>query len=94
MLEENPKASIGVTVYGADAHRDGEAAFARLARRVEQRLGSTLVSYGSLVEDLDVYRAIATGQAIGLAHPNSLAAKALREAAKLVYERAKKSILS
>jgi len=47
-----------------------------------------------LVEDLDVFRAIVAQQPIGRAHPNSLAARALRETAKLVYERAKKSMLS
>lgn len=92
VLAENPKASVGITVYGAEGARDGAEAFALLAHSVEQRLGLTLTSYGTLVEDLDIYRAIVAGRALGRAHPNSLAAKALRETAKLVYERAKKSV--
>ena len=84
----------GITVRGAIGQRDGEEAFARLAHSVEQRLGLTLTSYGLLVEDLDICRAIVAERPIGQAHPNSLAARALRETAKLVYERAKKSMLS
>ena len=61
-----------------------------LARSVEQRLGLTLANYGLLVEDLDVYRAIVTGRALCRANPQSLAAQSLREAAKLVFERARK----
>jgi hypothetical protein len=94
VLEENPQASVGITVRGAIGQRDGEEAFARLAHSVEQRLGLTLTSYGLLVEDLDICRAIVAERPIGQAHPNSLAARALRETAKLVYERAKKSMLS
>lgn len=94
VLGENPQASVGITVRGAIGQRDGEEAFTRLAHSVEQRLGLTLTSYGLLVEDLDVFRAIVAQQPIGRAHPNSLAARALRETAKLVYERAKKSMLS
>lgn len=93
VLEANPKAEVGITVHGAVGQQDGEETFTRLARNVEQRLGLTLTSYGLLVEDLDVYRAIVARRAIGRAHPNSLAAKGLRETAKLVYERAKKSML-
>ncbi len=91
VLRENPEAEIGVAVHGAAGRREGEAAFGVLARSVEQRLGRSLVNYGLLLEDLDVYRSLAARQAIGRAHPDSPARAALREAAKLVFERARKT---
>lgn len=90
-LGENAKAEIGVTIYGAEGRREAESAFGALARSVEQRLGLSVASYGLLVEDLDVYRAIVTGRALGRSNPQSLAADGLREAAKLVFERARKA---
>jgi hypothetical protein len=61
---------------------------------VEQRLGLSVASYGLIIEDLDVYRAILTGRALGQANPQSLAAGGVREAAKLVFERARKAEVS
>jgi hypothetical protein len=91
VLRENPEAEIGVTVHGAAARREGEAAFGLLARSVEQHLGRSVANYGLLLEDLDIYRSLAAGQAIGRAHPDSPANVSLREAAKLVFERARKT---
>lgn len=91
VLKENPSAEIGITVHGAKDRRDAEAAFGRLARNVEQQLGLNLVSYGLLVEDLDIYRALVGGTTVGRAYPGSLSAQSLRAAAKLVFERACKA---
>lgn len=91
VLGENAKAEIGITIYGAEDRREAEVAFGTLARSVEQRLGLSVSSYGLLVEDLDVYRAIVTGRALGQSNPQSIAATGLREAAKLVFERARKA---
>jgi len=91
VLKENPSAEIGITVHGAKDRRDAEAAFGRLARNVEQQLGLNLVSYGLLVEDLDIYRARVGGTTVGRAYPGSLSAQSLRAAAKLVFERACKA---
>ncbi|MFT5441603.1 MAG: hypothetical protein ACI8W3_000644 [Myxococcota bacterium] len=88
---ENPSAEIGVTIYGAEGRREAEDAFGTLAQSAEQRLGQTLACYGLLVEDLDVYRAIVAREPIGRTNGNSIAAHALREAAKLVFERARKA---
>lgn len=91
VLGENAKAEVGITIYGAEDRREAEDAFGALARNVEQRLGLSVASYGLLIEDLDVYRAIVTGRALCQANPQSIAAGGLREAAKLVFERARKS---
>ena len=91
VLAENPEAEIGVAVHGAAGRTEGEAAFGLLARSVEQRMGRSLVSYGMLVDDLDVYRSLAARQALGCAHPDSPARAALHEAAKRVFERARKA---
>ncbi len=93
IAQENPAAEIGVTIHGAAGRREAEAAFGLLARSVERRLGLTLANYGLLVEDLDIYRSLVAGRAVGRAHPESPASVALREAAKLVFERARKAEL-
>jgi hypothetical protein len=90
VLGENAGAEISVTIYGAPSQREAEEAFGALAQSVEQRLGLSVTSYGVVIEDLDVYRAILTGRALGQANPQSLAAGGVREAAKLVFERAQK----
>lgn len=90
VLGENAKAEIGITIYGAEDRREAEEAFGALARSVEQRLGLSVASYGLLIEDLDVYRAIVTGRALCQSSPQSVAAGGVREAAKLVFERARK----
>jgi hypothetical protein len=94
VLGENPGGEIGVTIYGASDQREAEEAFGALAQSVEQRLGLSVASYGLIIEDLDVYRAILTGRALGQANPQSLAAGGVREAAKLVFERARKAEVS
>lgn len=91
VLGENPKAEIGVTIHGAEDHRSAEEAFGALARNVEQRLGRTLANYGLLVEDLDLYRSLVSSASLCRTGRRSLAAAGLREAAKLVYERARKA---
>jgi hypothetical protein len=45
-----------------------------------------LTSYGLLFDDLYVYRAIAAGRPIGLAHPQAPATRALMDVAGLIYE--------
>lgn len=79
-----PDARIGVTVHGA--HRQGEAgrAFAKLADVASRRLGAPLASYGLLVDDLQVYRAIVAQRPIGLVHPQSPAARCLHDVAALL----------
>jgi hypothetical protein len=83
-------ADVGVTIHGARSLREAEGAFTRLARVARSRLERDLLSYGLLVDDLDVYRAIVAQRPIGLAHPQSTAARALRDVARMLLDDARK----
>ena len=61
-------------------------AFERLARACEHRLGLSPTSFGLLVDDLHVYRAIAAQRPIGLEHPQAPATRALMDVAHLLHE--------
>ena len=82
ILGAQPEARLGVTVHGAHSRREGEEAFNRLAQASEKGIGRDLLSYGLLVDDLHVYRAIVAQRPIGLAHPQAPAARALRDVAR------------
>jgi hypothetical protein len=79
-----PHARIGVTVHGS--RRCGEAleAFSKLSEVASRRLGLSLASYGLLVGDLQVYRAIVAQRPIGLVQPQSPAARSLQDVARLL----------
>ncbi len=79
-----PTAHIGVTVHGARRRGEARQAFSRLAGVASRRLGLTLDSYGLLVDDLQMYQAIVAKRPIGLVHPQSPAARSLRDVAKLL----------
>jgi hypothetical protein len=87
-------ARLGVTVHGARRIDEAAAAFERLAANTARHLGRDLTSYGLLVDDLHVYRAIVAQRPIGLAHPQSAAAKSLRDVAELVLEDARNTALA
>ncbi len=89
VLRSCPESQVGVTVHGATGLRNAQEAFGQLALSVEQHLGRSVTNYGLLVEDLDIYRAIVAQRAIGLAHPESATALALRGVAKMVFEGAR-----
>jgi hypothetical protein len=90
LLKANtPSMRVGVTIHGARRVRDAERAFSHLARVAEKNLGCGLTSYGLLVDDLDVYRAIVAQRPIGLEHPQCPAARALRDVARLVLDQAR-----
>ena len=55
-----------------------------LAARVEPALDRALASYGLLVDDLHLYRAIVAQRPIGLAHPAAPATRALADVASLL----------
>ena len=84
------EAQVGVTVHGVRGIREAERAFGHLASVAARHLGRSLASYGLLVDDLDVYRAIVARRPIGLEHPQSRAARALGDVARLVLEDARK----
>jgi hypothetical protein len=82
----NPDARIGVTVHGVRRISEAQRAFDHIADVAHRRLAIPLTSYGLLVDDLHVYRAIASRRPIGLEHPQSRAARALRDVARLLME--------
>jgi hypothetical protein len=84
-----PSVRVGITVHGAKRIDEAAAAFRRVDAVARKRLSRSLVSYGLLVDDLDVYRAIAAQRPIGLAHPQSPAALALRDVASLLFASAR-----
>ncbi|MGE4606000.1 MAG: hypothetical protein AAEJ52_04590 [Myxococcota bacterium] len=77
---------IGVTIHGARHIGDAERAFGRISRSALRHLRHSLVSYGLLVDDLHIYRAIVAQRPIGLEHPQSRAARALRDVARLLLD--------
>ena len=94
LLRANPSTRIGVTIHGARRVADATRAWERVAGAASRHLGHSLVSYGLLVDDLHVYRAIVARRPIGLEHPQSPAARALRDVARLVLEDARKIALA
>lgn len=93
LLHRDRDACVGVTIHGARRVADAERAFGHLADVASRHLHRTPVSYGLLVDDLHVYRAIVARRPIGLEHPQSPAARALRDVARLVLEDARKSAI-
>jgi hypothetical protein len=86
--------SVGVTFHGVRSVTEAEQSFLRLARTSERHLGRPLTSYGLLVDDLHVYRSIVSRRPIGLTHPHSPAARALRDVARLLYTDLRGSVLA
>ena len=93
LLETHPDTQIGITIHGATRVAEAERAFHRIADVAARRLGHSLLSYGLLVDDLHVYRAIVARRPIGLEHPQSRAALALRDVARLLIDDAQKIAL-
>ena len=77
---------LGVTVYGVQRVETAARAFERIAATAEKHLGCELTSYGLLVDELQIYRAIVERRPIGVAHPQSRAARSLRDVARLVLD--------
>jgi hypothetical protein len=88
------EARVGVTIHGARRTADAERAFQRLSDAVRRHAGGSLLSYGLLVDDLHVYRAIVSRRPIGLEHPQSRAARALGDVARLLLEDARMSAVA
>jgi len=93
LLEAHPETQVGITIHGTTRIAEAEHAFHRVADVAVQRLGHSLRSYGLLVDDLHVYRAIVARRPIGLEHPQSRAALALRDVARLLLEDAREIAL-
>jgi hypothetical protein len=89
LLLLDPETRVGITIHGARRIADAERAFLHLADVAARHLGRCLLSYGLLVDDLHVYRAIVSRRPIGLEHPQSRAARALRDVADLLLQDAR-----
>lgn len=72
---------VGVTVHGVSGIDEARRTFLALAAEVERDADRRLWSYGLLVDDLDVYRAITERSAVCEARPTSRAARAMRDVA-------------
>lgn len=90
VLLGDEEAQVGVTIHGARGIAEARRAFEHLGEVAHRHLGRSLQSYGLLVDDLHVYRAIVSRRPIGLEHPQSRAARALRDVARLVLEDSRK----
>jgi hypothetical protein len=84
-----PAARIGVTVHGARRRGEADAAWRRLSDVATRRLRRELTSYGLLVDDLQVYRAIVAQRPIGQVQPQSPAARSMRDVAELLLSDAR-----
>jgi hypothetical protein len=79
-----PGAEVGVVLHGVESVAESRAAFGQLAGRFEAEYGRPLRSYGLLLDDLLVYRAVVERRPVVLSHPQSLAARALADVARLL----------
>jgi hypothetical protein len=79
-----PGVRVGVTMHGVRSIGEARGAFDALVSALEPEFRPRLVSYGLLLDDLDVYRAIVNRRPIGVIHPQSRAARALADVARLL----------
>lgn len=93
VLGSGATSRVGITIHGARGIAEAERAFGRLAGTALRHLRHAVVSYGLLVDDLHVYRAIVARRPIGLEHPQSRAARALRDVARLVLDDSRKQVV-
>jgi hypothetical protein len=84
LLFAAPGVRVGVTIHGVRSIDEARRAFDSLVSALEPELRQRLVSYGLLLDDLDVYRAIVNRRPIGVIHPQSRAARALADVARLL----------
>jgi hypothetical protein len=84
LFSSAPGIRVGVTMHGVSSIEEARKGFDALAAAVEPALRPKLVSYGLLLDDLDVYRAVVNRRPIGVIHPQSRAARALADVARLL----------
>ena len=90
VLNASHEARVGITIHGARGVAEAERAFGQIAGAATRHVGRSLHSYGLLVDDLHVYRAIVARRPIGLEHPQSRAAQALRDVARILLDDSRK----
>lgn len=94
LWRSHDRVRVGLTIHGVRRVREARQAFEKLARVSARHLARQPRSYGLLVDDLHVYRAIVSRRPIGLEHPQSPAARALRDVAQLVLGDARKAAVA
>jgi hypothetical protein len=94
IIAANSGARVGVTIHGVRRLEEAKGAFQHLAGVAARHLEHPLTSYGLLLDDLHVYRAIVSRRPIGLEHPQSRAARALRDVARLLLEDTRKQAVA
>ena len=77
-------ARIGATIHGVRSMMEAQEAFDALDAATSAALAHPIQSYGLIADDLHLYRAIVASRPIGLAHPQSPAARALADVANLL----------
>lgn len=86
VLTAAPESRIGVTIRGAETLTAARHIFDGLAELFEARFDRTLISYGLLVDELELARALVEHHATGSATPTNRAARALRDVAELMRD--------
>lgn len=86
ILIPDERARVGIAIHGANVLEEARRAYALVSGVASRHLGRSIDSYGLLVDDLHVYRAIVSRRPIGIEHPQSRAARALRDVARMVLE--------
>jgi hypothetical protein len=84
LLNACPGVRVGVTIHGARRVAEARRAFDRLNEACQRETGTSLTSYGLLVGDLHVYRAIVSRRPVGVTHPRAVATRALQDVARLL----------
>lgn len=84
ILSVAPKARVGVTVLGADGLASARTAFDTLTELFEARFDRSLLSYGLVLDELELYRTLVERRSLGVARPGIRAARTLRDVATLL----------
>lgn len=74
----------GIIIHGARSLDEARRAFEAVACPLEHVAGEAIPSYGLLVDDLALYRSVVERRPVGLARPQSPAARALADVAALL----------
>jgi hypothetical protein len=74
----------GIIIHGARSRDEARRAFEAVACPLEHVAGEAIPSYGLLVDDLAIYRSVVERRPVGLARPQSPAARALTDVAALL----------
>ncbi len=94
VAHSQPGAVLGASIFGVRSRTEAERTFDRLAETTERRLGRTLLSYGLLVDDLQLCRSIVTRHPVALSHPHGPAARALADVVRLLRQDAEDGALA